>query len=157
MNVSISVSDPTVVVTATVPKSDGSGTVDLAAAVEPGQLLGGIPYRELRGLDDGDYELDVDPMRFMVTDDPAYGASEYADSKWLSWIGYAVLCFLLAGGAYLIFFCFELGGGSMRINWLVAYLYEWGGKDLVAGVFAGGGCLCLLMACLDVLVSRRAF
>jgi len=50
---------------------------------------------------------------------------------------------------YFYFTDFETQGGSRRINWVVALLYDLGGKWAVIGVTLMGVCFCIYLALLE--------
>lgn len=65
--------------------------------------------------------------------------------SWYGYMGFALFMFAVAGGLWWYITDFESKGGSRRVHWIIAILYNIGGKTLTVGVFAGIGVIMVLL------------
>jgi hypothetical protein len=69
---------------------------------------------------------------------------------------FGVFMVVAAGGLYLYFTDLEQRGDTTRIHWLVALLYNTGGKDLVAILLGGLGALMIIFGAISWMRQNRS-
>lgn len=60
--------------------------------------------------------------------------SDDSDDAWWKTMGIGLVCLALTAFLFWSFSSFEASGGSMRIHWIIAALYNLGGKWLTCSV-----------------------
>ncbi len=70
-------------------------------------------------------------------------------------IFFGVVCFIAATGIYFYLQSIENSGTSTRVHWMLALLYNWGGKPAAAGFFVLVGVVSLIVGVYQLMQARR--
>jgi len=75
--------------------------------------------------------------------------------KWYSWFGYGAVLFALSGFLWWYLTDFETKGGTRRVHWLIAILYNTLGKTATVAVFAVLGVVMCVIGVMALMKKKK--